>query len=216
MDINFILNNVHIYGKAMLLTLEISICGILLSIVIGLVLSLILYYKIPILRNIVKMYIEISRNTPLLIQLIFLYYGLPKMFNISLEAFNVAIIGLAFLGASYMCETFRSAIESIAKIQIESALSLGLNQIQLIRHIVFPLAFSLALPSFSANIIFLIKETSVVTVIALADLMFATSNIIGNYYKTNEALFMLVSAYLLILLPISILLSVLEKRLRYV
>lgn len=216
MDFDFILNNVNVYFKALLLTLEISFFGILFSIIIGLFLALILYYKIPILKTITKIYIEISRNTPLLIQLIFLYYGLPKMFDIKLEAQTTAIIGLTFLGASYMCETFRSSLESIAKIQVESALSLGFSQFQLIRYIVAPLAFSISIPSFGANIIFLIKETSVVTVIALADLMYATSNIIGNYYKTNEALFLLVSAYLIILLPISIFFSFLEKRLRYV
>ena len=115
-----------------------------------------------------------------------------------------------------MCETFRSSLQSIEKIQIESALSLGLSKVEIIRYILLPLAFSISIPSFSANIIFLIKETSVVTVIALADLMYVTNNIIGNYYKTNEALFLLVSAYLVVLLPISLFFSYLEKRLRYV
>lgn len=216
MDFNFIYNNIHIYYKAMLLTLQISFFGILFSIVIGLILAFILYYNVRFLKTISKVYIEISRNTPLLVQLVFLYYGLPKILNIKLEADITAIIGLTFLGASYMCESFRSALEAIEKIQVESALSLGLNKFQIIRYILFPLAFSLAIPSFGANIIFLIKETSVVTVIALADLMYVTNNIIGNYYKTNEALFLLVSAYLIILLPISLFFSYLERRLRYV
>lgn len=216
MDFNFILNNIDVYFKAMILTLKISFFGILFSVILGLILALILYYRIPVLKTISKIYIEISRNTPLLIQLVFLFYGLPKILNIKLEAETTAIIGLVFLGTSYMCETFRSAIEAIETIQIESALSLGLNQFQIIRYIISPLAFSLCIPSLGANIIFLIKETSVVTIIALADLMFATSNIIGNYYKTNEALFLLVSSYLIILLPISIFFAILERRFRYV
>ncbi|RDU63991.1 amino acid ABC transporter permease [Helicobacter sp. MIT 14-3879] len=216
MDFKFILNNINVYVDAAFLTIKISFFGILFSIIIGLILSLILYYKIPILKNISKIYIEISRNTPLLIQLYFLYYGLPSMFNFKFSAENSAIIALSFLGASYMCESFRGAINQIDKIQIESALSLGLKQFQIIRYIILPLGFSYSIPSLSANIIFLIKETSVVTAIALADLMFATNNIIANYYKTNEALFLLVSAYLIILLPLSLTFSYLEKRFRYV
>lgn len=216
MDFNFIVNNIEVYVKAATLTLKISFFGILFSIIIGLILALILYYKIPLFRQVSKIYIEISRNTPLLIQLVFLYYGLPRMLNITLDAEITAIIGLTFLGASYMCESFRSAIQEIKMIQIESALSLGFSEIQIIRYIILPLAFSISLPSFGANIIFLIKETSVVTIIALADLMYATSNIIGNYYKTSEALFLLVISYLIILLPISLLFSYLEKRFRYV
>ncbi|MDE6886822.1 MAG: amino acid ABC transporter permease [Helicobacteraceae bacterium] len=216
MDFNFIVNNIEVYVKAATLTLKISFFGILFSIIIGLILALILYYKIPLFRQVSKIYIEISRNTPLLIQLVFLYYGLPRILNITLDAEITAIIGLTFLGASYMCESFRSAIQEIKMIQIESALSLGFSEIQIIRYIILPLAFSISLPSFGANIIFLIKETSVVTIIALADLMYATSNIIGNYYKTSEALFLLVISYLIILLPISLLFSYLEKRFRYV
>ena len=216
MDFDFIYKNINVYYEALLLTLNISFFGILFSSIIGLFLALILYFNIKILKTITNIYIEISRNTPLLIQLVFLYYGLPKILGIRLEAHTTAIIGLTFLGASYMCESFRSSLQSIEKIQIESALSLGLNKIEVIKYILLPLAFSISIPSFSANIIFLIKETSVVTVIALADLMYVTNNIIGNYYKTNEALFLLVSAYLVILLPISLFFSYLEKRLRYV
>lgn len=216
MDFNFIVNNIHTYAIAAMLTLKISFFGILFSLIIGLCLALILYYKIPLLGKISRAYIEASRNTPLLIQLYFLYYGLPSMLGIKFSAETSAIIGLTFLGGSYMCESIRSAIEQIQKIQVESARSLGLSELQLIRYIILPLGLSLSIPSISSNVIFLIKESSIVTAIALADLMFVTSNIIGNYYKTNEALFLLVTSYLIILLPISIVFSLLEKRFRYV
>lgn len=216
MDFNFIINNIHVYYVAALLTLKISFFGILFSFIIGAILALIVYYKIPFLKSISKAYIELSRNTPLLIQLYFLYYGLPSMLGIKFSAEVSAIIGLSFLGSSYMCESIRGAIEQIAKIQIESAKSLGLNEMQVIRYIILPLSLSLSIPSLSANVIFLIKESSIVTAIALADLMFVTSNIIGNYYKTNEALFLLVSSYLIILLPLSLIFAYLEKRFRYV
>lgn len=216
MDVNFILNNIDIYATAGLLTLKISFFGILFSSILGLMLAFIVFYKIPFLSQISKIYIEISRNTPLLIQLVFLYYGLPRALGIYLEAESCAIIALIFLGGSYFCEVFRASLNAIEYIQIQSARSLGLSEFQIIYFIILPLLFSQSLSAFGANVIFLIKETSVVSVIAMADLMFVTSDIIGNFYKTNEALFLLFSAYLVILLPLSLLFWYLEKRFKYV
>ena len=180
----------------------------------GLVCSLALYYRVPVLRRLVSAYIELSRNTPLLVQLFFLYFGLPKVgIRISSEA--CAIIGLAFLGGSYMAETFRSGLEAIEKSQMESALSVGLTHAQVMRYVIFPQALAISVPGLCANMIFLIKETSVFSVVALPDLMYVAKDLIGLYYKTDEALLMLVIAYLILLLPISILAAVLERRLRY-
>ena len=83
------------------------------------------------------------------------------------------------------------------------------------RYIILPQALAIAMPSVGANVIFLLKETSVFSAIALADLMFVAKDLIGMYYKTNEALFMLVVAYLIILLPISVIFSLLERKARY-
>ena len=123
--------------------------------------------------------------------------------------------GLAFLGGSYMAEAFRSGLESIEPIQTESALSLGMKKSQALRYVVLPQAVSVSVPAFVANIIFLLKETSVFSAISLMDLMFTAKDLIGQYYKTTESLFLLVMFYLIILLPVSILGSYVERRLRY-
>jgi polar amino acid transport system permease protein len=83
------------------------------------------------------------------------------------------------------------------------------------RYVVLPQALSVSIPSLCANVVFLIKETSVFSAVALADVMFVAKDLIGLYYKTNEALFMLVVSYLIILLPLSLAASLLERRLRY-
>ncbi|HWR29466.1 MAG TPA: amino acid ABC transporter permease [Negativicutes bacterium] len=216
MSINweFILKSVPLYEKAAWLTVQLALWGILTSIVIGLVCSVILYYKIKGLEPLVKAYIEISRNTPLLIQLFFLYYGLTKM-GITLSEKTCAIIGLAFLGGSYMAEAFRGGIEAVSKSQIESGLSIGLSQFQLVRYVILPQAFAVTVPSVGANCIFLLKETSIVGVIAIPDLMHITQDMIGMYYQTFESLLMLVVSYLILLLPLSAFLTWLERRLRY-
>ena len=159
-------------------------------------------------------YIEIFRNTPLLVQLFFLYFGLPKI-GVSISAEFCGSLGLALLGGAYMAEAFRSGLESIEPIQTESAMSLGLSHSQTILHIILPQAFSVSVPAFVANIIFLLKETSVFSAISLMDLMFTAKDLIGLYYKTTECLTLLVIFYLIILLPVSIVGSIVERRVRY-
>ena len=127
MDWNAIQQYLPLYQKAAVLTLRLGVAGIIFAIVIGLVCAVIQYDKIPVLRQIVGVYIQLSRNTPLLVQLFFIYYGLPKV-GIRTNAEICGIAGLAFLGGSYMAEAFRSGLEAIEPIQTESALSLGMRR----------------------------------------------------------------------------------------
>ncbi len=92
---------------------------------------------------------------------------------------------------------------------------MGLTKWQTLRYVVFPQALPISMPAFMANVIFLLKETSVFSAISLMDLMFTTKDLIGLYYQTTESLFLLVVFYLMILLPVSLAGSLLERRLRY-
>ncbi len=214
MNWDFIAEYLPMYERAAILTVKLGVIGIVFAILVGLICAMIQYHKIPVARQIVAVYIELSRNTPLLVQLFFIYYGLPKLgANLSPEV--CGIIGLAFLGGSYMAESFRSGLETIAPIQRESALSLGMTNRQAMQYIILPQAVSMSVPAFVANVIFLLKETSVFSAISLMDLMFTAKDLIGLYYKTIESLFLLVVFYLIILLPVSILGSLLERRMRH-
>ncbi len=203
-----------LYWKAMLLTLRIGWIGILFAILIGFLVAIVRFYKVPVVSRIAGVYIEFFRNTPLLVQLFFLYFALPKI-GIPMNAEFTGALGLALLGGAYMAETFRSGLESVAKIQTESAMSLGLNKSQTVLHIIFPQAFSVSVPAFVANVIFLLKETSVFSAISLMDLMFRAKDLIGLYYKTTECLVLLVFFYALILIPVSVLGDRLERRVRH-
>lgn len=214
LNFEFMQKYLPLYVDAAILTVRIAFFGIILSLIVGVICSVIQYYKVPVLRRIVSVYIEISRNTPLLVQLFFLYFGLPKI-GVVWSAEVCAIIGLAFLGGSYMSESIRSGLESVEKSQIESAASLGMSKSLTMREVIFPQALAVSVPGVCANVIFLIKETSVVSGIALADLMYVTKDLIGLYYETDESLIMLVIFYLIILLPISIVASIIERRMRY-
>lgn len=213
MDWSFISKYTPLYAEAAGLTVTIGVIGILLSAVLGLLCALAKYYKVPVLRQLTSCYIELSRNTPLIVQLFFLYFGLPKA-GIVFSSEVCGIIGLVFLGGSYMAESFLSGLEAVGKIQLESAASLGFSRRQTMQYIILPQASTVAVPAVCANVIFLLKETSVFSAVALADLMYVAKDLIGLYYNTTEALFMLVSAYLIIILPISVVFSLLERRLR--
>ncbi|MBK5649061.1 MAG: amino acid ABC transporter permease [Acinetobacter sp.] len=215
MDWQYIQSVLPQFYAATLMTLKISFIGIVLSILFGLICSVISTYQVRVLNKIVKVYIEVSRNTPLLIQLFFLYYGLPKI-GIKLDGFTCGVIGLTFLGGSYMAEAFRAGLQSVAQGQIDSARSVGLNAVQVFQYMVFPQALSLCIPAIGANCLFLIKESSILSAIAVVELLFVTKDLIGMDYKTTEALFLLIMAYLIILLPVSALTSYLEYRSRKV
>ena len=213
MNRDFLVAMLPQYVEAAKLTLSIGLLGVLGSVLVGLLIAFIRVEKIPLLNGIAKAYIEVSRNTPLLIQLFFLYFGLPKA-GIVLSSEACAIIGMIFLGASYMAESFRSGIEAVDRRQIEAGMAIGLTKSQRIRYVILPQALAVAIPSIGANTIFLMKETSVFSAVALADLMYVAKDLIGLYYETDEALFMLVMSYLVILVPIAVIFSLLERRLR--
>ncbi len=214
MDWQYIQQSLPLYEKAFWLTLNISLLGIAISVAIGMICSVILHYRFKVLSSVVKAYVSLFRNTPLMIQLFFMFYALPKL-GFKMEPNTTALLGLSLLGGSYMAEAFKGGIAAVAKNQIEAGLAIGLNRWQLMRHVILPQAISYSVPALGANAIFLIKETSIFSVIAVMDLMNVTRSQIGMFYKTNESLLMLVGAYALMLIPVSIFLSWLERKVRH-
>ena len=214
MDYSVIQNYTPLFAKAFVLTVKIGWIGIAFSFVIGITAAFILYFKVPFFSFIVKCYVELFRNTPLLVQLFFIYYGLPAI-GIKISAEVCGALGLALLGGSYMTESMRSGLEAVSKSQKESAYALGMNKAQLFLFIILPQAVSMSVPALVANIIFLLKETSVFSAISLMDMMFTAKDLIGLYYNTTESLFLLVIFYILMLLPISVLGSIVEKKARF-
>ncbi|PAU67790.1 amino acid ABC transporter permease [Bifidobacterium criceti] len=214
LDWSFIERYAPFFVNGAWMTLFISVFGIALAVITGLICAAVETARIPVLRQAVAVYIEISRNTPLLVQLYFLYFGLPKL-GFVWSAEMCAIIGLGFLGGSYMAESMRAGLQAVPQIQRENAYMLGFNRRQTLVHVVIPQAISISTPGIVANIIFLIKESSVVSAIALADVMYMAKDLMGITYDTYESLFMLIVTYLIILLPISILGTWLERRFDY-
>lgn len=213
MDLEVLISYIPRYVDAFFLTVRIGLIGTALSFLIGIIAVFFVYFKIPLMAQVSGAYIELFRNTPLLVQLFFIYFGLPKL-GISFSAEACGILGLGLLGGSYMAEGFRSGLNSVPVSQNESALALGMTKRQMFFYVVFPEAFALSVPAIAANVIFLLKETSVFSAISLMDLMFTAKDLIGLYYNTTEALFLLVLFYAVMLLPVSALGNLIERKVR--
>ncbi len=159
-------------------------------------------------------YVAVARNTPLLIQLFFLYYAFPVL-GWKMSAETCGIVGLIFLGGAYMAEGFSGGFNGVSQSQVDSGRALGMNNWQLARYVIFPQEIILSMPALAANVIFLIKETSIFSVIAIPELTNTTLDLIGMYYHSNEYLFILVAAYAIILIPLILLLNWLERSVQY-
>lgn len=214
MDWTIIQQSLPNFAQGFKLTLWLSLIGIVGSIIVGIITSLVQYFRVPVIRQILDVYVEVARNTPLLIQLFFLYYAFPVM-GIKMSAETCGIIGLIFLGGAYMAEGFTGGFNGVSQTQIDAGEALGMSSFQLARYVVLPQGLSLSVPALAANIIFLIKETSIFTVIAIPELTNTALDLIGMYYRSNEYLFVLVIAYAIILIPIILVLDWLERRVRY-
>lgn len=214
MDWKIIAAYVPRYVEAFLLTIKIGWAGIAVSVVLGMAAAFIMHFKIPMLSALVKAYIELFRNTPLLVQLFFIYFGLPRL-GIHISAPICGALGLGLLGGGYMAESFRSGLDAVPIIQTESAQALGLGRLAIFFQVILPQALIMSIPGIVANIIFLLKETSVFSAISLMDLMFTAKDLIGLYYQTAECLFLLVVFYGVMLLPVSVIGNVIEKKARF-
>lgn len=214
MDFSIITEYIPLYEQAFLLTIVIGWLGIALAVLIGVLTAFILHFRVPVFQTVAKGYVELFRNTPLLVQLFFIYFGLPKI-GISVSAKLCGILGLGLLGGSYMAESIRSGLDAIPASQTESGMALGMTKTQLFGLVILPQAISISVPGILANVIFLLKETSVFSAISLMDLMFTAKDLIGLYYNTTECLFLLVAFYIVMLLPVSLLGRLWEKKVRY-
>ena len=214
MDWSFISDHVSDFISGAWITLRFGLYGVGCSVIVGLLCSLLCFLRIPVLRGVARTYVELSRNTPLLVQLFFLYAGLPRM-GIRFSAEACAVIGLTFLGGGYMAEAFRSGLEAVDKPQREAGECIGLTRTQVMRYVLLPQALATAAPALFANVIFLIKETSMFSVLAMMDLMNVADTLRTSGGRTIEVLFMLIIAYLVILLPVSVLATLVERRLRF-
>ena len=194
-----------------LITFEVTVMSIMLALVIGLFTGLGRIAKNPIINGIASLYVEVIRGIPLLVQLFYIYYALGRF--VKIPDMLSAIIAMAFCYGAYMAEIFRAGIQSIPKGQMEAALSLGMSRSQAMRQVILPQAFKVVLPPIGNEFIALLKDSSLVSILAVSDLLrrgreYASETF--NYFETYTVIALI---YLIMTLFFSKLISILEERL---
>ncbi len=163
-------------------TLLLAVASIFFGAIIGTAVAIVRLAKLPGLSQVAALYVSAMRGTPLLVQLFVIYFGLPGI-GIQFEPITAGILGLSLNVGAYLSETLRGSINGVDRGQWDAAKSLGLRPAQTLRHIVGPQALRLAVPSLSNSLISLIKDTSLVSVIAVSELMLATREVIATTFQ---------------------------------
>ena len=182
--------------------------------VIGLLISLLGLSKNKFLKAFNRIYIEVFRSIPLLVLLLWVYYGLPIVVGISLSPFIAGIVSLALSDSAFEAEVFRAGIQSIPKGQRDAARSIGLNKYQAMRLVIFPQALRIILPAIGNQFVYVVKMSSLVSIIGLADLTRKANELVVSVYRPLEIYTFLVIEYLVLILVISYLVRKLENKLR--
>lgn len=178
-------DNSDIFFKSFLYTLAMSAGALFLALILGILFGAMSTSKKPILRGLARVYVELYQNTPLLVQFVFVYYGLAIMSNgaIMISTFFTAVLCVGIYHGAYIAEVIRSGIEAVPKGQTEAALSQGFTYEQTMSLIILPQAVRTILPPMTNQIVNLIKNTSVVAIISGADIMFTAKA--WAYESTN-------------------------------
>lgn len=163
-------------------TLMLAVASVIFGALIGTLVAITRLARVPGLSRFAALYVSCMRGTPLLVQLFVIYFGLPSI-GIQFDPITAGILGLSLNVGAYLSETIRGAINGVEHGQWNAARSLGLTQTQTLRYVIGPQALRLAVPSLSNSLISLIKDTSLVSVIAVGELMLATKEVIATTFQ---------------------------------
>lgn len=190
---------------------QIFLITIVLSLPIGILLALVRISKVAVFRKLAEIYIYVMRGTPLMLQIMFIYYGLPLMLNVQIGDFPAAILAFVANYAAYFAEIFRGGIQSIPKGQYEGAKVLGFTYRQTMWHIVLPQVVKRVIPPLGNETITLLKDTSLVYILAMNDLMRVTRAFVQRDFDTMPFLVAAVF-YLVCTAILTKILTYVEKR----
>jgi polar amino acid transport system permease protein len=218
LDYHWNWSGIHKYRAKLLqgwvVTVLIALGALVTSTVIGLLFALARRSRILALRYISMIYVELIRGTPLLVQILISFYVIAEAFRVS-DRYVVGILALSIFSGAYMSEIFRAGIESVGKSQLESARAIGLTTAQTYRYVIFPQALRQVLPPLAGQFASLIKDSSLLSIIAVSEFTLNAQEVNSYTYSTLESYLPLALGYLVLTLPISLWTRWLEERIRY-
>ncbi len=199
--------------EGMKITLELAALSGLFGLLLGLIVTLLRLSKYKIFRYFAIVYITLFRGTPLLLQIFFIYFALPELQIITLDSFPAGVLALSLNCAAYFSEIFRAAIESVHKGQFEAAYALGLSKFKTMIHIIIPQTYKRLIPPIVNELATLTKDTSLVSVVALSEMLYMTQRLGAKYLRPWETYFWAAVGYLIVVLFLSGIAHFFEKKL---
>ncbi|MGA3171087.1 MAG: amino acid ABC transporter permease [Chthoniobacteraceae bacterium] len=200
--------------KGWLVTIVLSAVSLVTSCFIGLTLALLRRIPFLPLRYLARIYVEVIRGTPLLVQLLIFFYVVATAFHID-NRYIVGVLTLSAFSGAYISEVIRAGIESIGQSQLDSARAIGLTTAQTYRYVIFPQAIRQILPPLAGQFASLIKDSSLLSIISINEFTFNAQNVSSYTYSNFESYLPLAAGYLLLTLPISLWTQSLERRNRF-
>lgn len=195
----------------LVMTLEISAIGIVGSVVVGLAGAAAGELRVPVIRQAVRVYVEVIRNTPLLVQVFFLFFVAPTL-GVTLSAFAVGCIALVVWGGAYNVENFRAGLAAVGVRYLEGARALGFSKRRAFLHITVPIGIRLSLPGLTNTLISVLKNSALMLGIGLAELTFVVQRLSAETFRTVELFIVLGVVYLVLVLILSSFMHLLSRR----
>ena len=192
-------------------TLPLTIISFALALVIALITALVQTAKIPVLRQLARFYVWVIRGTPVLVQLFVVFYGLPSL-GVLINPFPAAVACFAINEGAYCAETIRAALESVPAGQMEAGYCVGMTYLQTMRRIILPQAFKNVLPAMCNEFVTIIKETSILGMVGIVELMFRAQSIAKQTYIFLEPYVIAAIMYFIIVFPLSKIIAAVERR----
>ena len=208
------LTNLKFLLSGLSTTIFISVISIVISMILGFVIAVPSLAKSKFLTYINISYVEIVRAIPLLVLILWIYYGLPIMTGISFSPFVSGIIALAISESAFQAEIFRAGINSIKKAQWEAGSSLGLNFFKRLRLVILPQAIKNILPALGNQFVYVLKMSSLVSIIGIGDLTRKANELVVSTYRPLEIYTFLILEYLILILIVSFFVRKLERKLK--
>ena len=195
-------------------TILLSVTAIAISIVVGLVIALPGLARNPYMRSINRVYVELVRAVPILVLILWVYYGMPQLAGLSISVFWAGVIALALSDSAFEAEIFRAGIQSVAKGQYEAAHSISLNYTDTMRFVILPQAIRRVLPALGNQLVYMRKMSSLVSVIGMQELTRKANELVVTEYRPLEVYTILVLEYLVLILVVSAGVRWLERRMQ--
>ncbi|KLU57270.1 arginine ABC transporter permease [Paenibacillus sp. VT-400] len=212
LDFSFLLEHWQDYARSAWVTLELSFFGVLFGTLLGVIMALMRISRIWPIKFVASAYIELIRGTPMLVQILIIHYGLTVV-GVNLPAFMSGVVALTMNSSAYMAEVFRAGIQAIDKGQTEASRSLGMTSGMTLRYIILPQAFRNMLPAIGNEFIIIIKDSSLVSMIGIAEIIYTARTIQGVTFQPLAPLLVAAGLYFIITFTLANLLSWLERRL---